>query len=145
MWVDVEDFCSSFKPVQAYGHRCGGKPLNGPQPLLIVALVWSKQLGWKGTRWCTLVKDVLDATSVENISFQLASYIKTFQLGLHVVSIINHPTTLYTWAFLLCGVTIWASLHCGKAWGPSRLWFCLIVFRNLFNVCIGKAFAQYGL
>ena len=40
-----------------------------------------------------------------------------------VVSSINYLNTLFTWAFLLCGVTLWASLRCGKAYVSSRLWF----------------------
>ena len=47
---------------------------------------------------------------------------------------------LFTWAFLLCWITLWASLRCGKAYVSSRLWVCWNVCHNFFNVCIGKAF-----
>ena len=102
------------------------KTLNRAQLVSIVAPVWSKQVSWKGTRWCTLF---LDGTSVENISYQRhTSIVNNFQVGLNVVSIRKYLTTLYTWAFLSCGVTIWASPRCGKAWGTSRPWFW-------WNVC----------
>ena len=44
--------------------------------------------------------------------------------------------------FFLCGVTFWASLRCGKAYGSSKLLLQLNFFHNLFIVCIGKAFTQ---
>ena len=48
--------------------------------------------------------------------------------------------TSFTWAFLLCWVTLWASLRCGKAYVSSRLWVWWNVCHNFFDVCIGKAF-----
>ena len=49
---------------------------------------------------------------------------------------------LFSWTFFLCGVTFWASLRCGKAYGSSKLMLQLNFFHNLFIVCIGKAFTQ---
>ena len=49
---------------------------------------------------------------------------------------------LFSWTFFLCGVTFWASLRCGKAYGSSKLLLQLNFFHNLFIVCIGKAFTQ---
>ena len=49
---------------------------------------------------------------------------------------------LFSWTFFLCGVTFWALLRCGKAYGSSKLLLQLNFFHNLFIVCIGKAFTQ---
>ena len=50
---------------------------------------------------------------------------------------------LFSWTFFLCGVTFWASLRCGKAYGSSKLLLRLNFFlHNSFIVCIGKAFNQ---
>ena len=49
---------------------------------------------------------------------------------------------LFSWTFFLCGVTFWASLRCGKAYGSSKLLLQLNFFHNLFIVCIGKAFTH---
>ena len=55
---------------------------------------------------------------------------------------LSSMNTLFTWTFLLCWVTLWASLRCGKAYVSSRLWFWWNVCHNFFNVCIGKAFTS---
>ena len=44
---------------------------------------------------------------------------------------------LFSWTFFLCGVTFWASLRCGKAYGSSKLLLQLNFFHNLFIVCLG--------
>ena len=55
---------------------------------------------------------------------------------------LSSMNTLFTWTFLLCWVTLWASLRCGKAYVSSRLWFWWNVCHNFFNVCIAKAFTS---
>ena len=87
MWNMWEGFHSSFKPAQAYGHRRGEKTLNWTQLISIVAPVWSKRLSWKVIRCCTLEKDFKCHIFEKNISVQPASYIITFLMRFHVLSI----------------------------------------------------------
>ena len=104
-----------------------GETINWPQLVSIVAPVsigktrdgahWSNS--WPNKKHCSSVFDI--------------------------VSSINYLNTLFTWAFLLCGVTLWASLRCGKAYVSSRLWFWWNVCHNFFNVFISKAFIQRKL
>ena len=45
---------------------------------------------------------------------------------------------LFSWTFFLCGVTFWASLRCGKAYGTSKLLLRL----NFFTICSLSALAR---
>ena len=45
---------------------------------------------------------------------------------------------LFSWTFFLCGVTFWASLRCGKAYGSSKLLLQL----NFFTICSLSALAR---
>ena len=45
---------------------------------------------------------------------------------------------LFSWTFFLCGVTFWASLRCGKAYGSSKLLLRL----NFFTICSLSALAR---
>ena len=45
---------------------------------------------------------------------------------------------LFSWTFFLCGVTFWASLCRGKAYGSSKLLLQL----NFFTICSLSALAR---
>ena len=94
MWNMWEGFHSSFKPAQVFGHQCGEQTLNWTQLVSIVAPVWSKQLGWKVMRCCTLEKSLSNAIFLENVSIQPASYIVIFLLRFYVLSRRNDLSTL---------------------------------------------------
>ena len=46
---------------------------------------------------------------------------------------------LFSWTFFLCGVTFWASLRCGKAYGSSKL---LLRLNFIFTICSLSALAR---
>ena len=114
MWKGIH---SSFKPAQAYRHHHGEKPLFWPQLVLIVAPV---SIG----------------------KTQDGAHKKFFFKCVLMLFPLSSMNTLFTWTFLLCWVTLWASLRCGKAYVSSRLWVWWNVCHNFFNVCIGKAFTS---
>jgi len=46
---------------------------------------------------------------------------------------------LFSWTFFLCGVTFWASLCCGKAYGSSKL---LLQLNFFLTICSLSALAR---
>ena len=120
MWNMWKGIHSSFKPAQAYRHHHGEKPLIGPN-----LCNCGSSFNWKDSRWCTP-----------------GGAIKKFFKCVLMLFPLSSMNTLFTWTFLLCWVTLWASLRCGKAYVSSRLWVWWNVCHNFFNVCIGKAFTS---
>lgn len=118
MWKGIR---SSFKPAQAYDHHRGGETINWLQCVWIVARVWSKWICWKGTRSCTM-QQVLEIQHIWNIILFSQRQPTQFFNCVFMLFTVKFISKHWTHMLFSCGVTLWASLCCGKACGASKLW-----------------------
>ena len=101
MWKGIR---SSFKPALAYGHHHGGRNnklapicVNCGPSLIKMDLLKRHEIMHNAASF-------RNTTYLEHNSFKLASTIIIFQVRFHVVHSKIYFYTLYTHAFLLCGV-----------------------------------------
>ena len=108
MWKGIR---SSFKPALAYGHHHGGRNnklapicVNCGPSLIKMDLLKRHEIMHNAASF-------RNTTYLEHNSFKLASTIIIFQVRFHVVHSKIYFYTLYTHAFLLCGVWLFSTVR----------------------------------